>query len=764
MWARVKFIIGIVLIGFSQYNLFTLGPASYFSVNRLFSIPLLQEDRFSFGIPYAEDVFANVLLLLIGSLLLISAFKSCEAIPKEKDSTLLSGNFFRFSKDHLFLTRVFGFASSFYLIWQLYHQSKELCLIGLWVVNVLGFGYLVFRLDLQNRVFHGPGIRRSDALWLMGVFLLGLIVGLYRLQGLPNQFVGDEGSFWDMASEIASGTIHQPFFGSGVYSFPNASSIAQAVVLMIFGISLWSWRFSSLLAGLLTIFPLYLLARELFDRQVAVVSCVILITSEYFLAFSRLGYNSSQTLFPVTLALYFIVMGVKRHSLLYFYLGGCAVGLGFYTYTASRSAVLIVGVFMLTPLFQNRNAYKDIFKAIVILILGACIFATPLLVFSGVHDPGTLTSKLDENVFFQTNYAAEIYPQQDVLNDPGTILSSDGVFFFNPRIYAALLTRGLIRTLLNFHAAGLKIRHFISAPLAGFAGAAFFTIRLLISLTKFPERRNYLLLYWFAISILFLSTLNTNPPRPPHTVSVIPLIALWPGLGLVSIANGFSRLFLYNHKFHAILVATLTTGVAISGLYSYFVIMPTIYWPDREQIMSWAGLYAKNEKIIYIYDNPGQSMVVPYVMQFVRPSLSYIAIPPNELAAELNDRTVVFFPPAITVQVESVLKSIWPEIPSRQTFYSHEGAPILEGAANFHTDFRPEPGLAAYLADSYLRPGLWLILLVTVFLVFAMIFRASWLDQAPDWLRRAYFWVTGEPPEALLNDMNELLPAAELAA
>ncbi len=742
-----QFILGIALIGIFQYNLSTLAPLPSFTIGQpIFSSVQPMIDLSTVGIPDPITTLFNYLMLLAGCFLLVSALKGFDAVPNKQGAVLLSGNNPGVSKGHPILVTIFGFILVFYLLWQLYNQSKEPYLIGVWLVAIMIFGYLAAQADFHNGVFLGPHIRRSDLIWLAALFLLGLIIGMYRLQSLPGQFVGDEGSFWDLASKIASGTVRPLFFDNGVYSFPNLSSIAQATILMIFGVSVWSWRFSSLLAGLLTVIPLYLLARELFGRQVAVVSCLLMVTLEYFLAFSRLGYNNSQALFPVTLALYFVVMSIKRNSILYFYLAGCAAGLGFYTYSASRSGLVIIALVMLTFLLQNRQANKNIFQAMVVLSLGWFVFASPLLVFSSVHSPGSGTVKLEESVFFRTDFADPVYLREEIIKDPGTILSSDGVYFFNLSIYINLIMRGFIRTFLSFNvAAGLIREHFITAPLAGIAGAAFFTIGMFISLVQFRKLGHYLLLYWFAVNIILLSALNTAPPRHQHMVSVIPLIALWTSLGLVSTVNGLSHLYFHNHKLRLILATTLTIGVAITGLYSYFVKMPMLYRPDREQVMSWAALYAQDEKIIYVYTKPEESHLKPYVMQFIRRDFPYSAIPLTELATKLNGKTMVFFPPNVAHQVKLILQSNWPEIRVQRTFYNAEGNQILEGATNFYTDFGAPPGLAAYLNDSYLRPGLWLVVLVIIFLVFAIQFRPAWIEHSPGWVKRAYRWITSEP-------------------
>lgn len=747
---RHRFLVGLAIICVCQYFLSSLKPLPYASGELLFFLPSITSG-FKLDFPLMAEIFLDIpaavntlidyLLLLAGCFLVVSAFPLAGPLPDhgpEKPAETAS-----FSARRLVLLGSALLALNFILLWQLHNLSDAPGLVGIWLASVAGFIFIALRLDARHGVFNGPSIQRLDAVWLCVLFLFGLLVGMYRLQSLPNQLMPDEDSFWNMASGIASGAVHPGFFDYGVYTYPIASSFGQALVLQVFGISLWSWRFSSLLAGLLTIFPLYLLARELFNRQVAIVSCVVMVTTEYFLAFSRLGYNNSQALFPVTLALYFVAMGIRRGSLLYFCLAGCASGLGFYTYTAARSAVVIVALFMLTVLLQNRGAFRSSLKALAMLGLGCYLVASPLLVYGSVRNSESMSLKLKESLFFNTNFA--YYPHDEILSDPGTIVSADGNFFFNPRIYTALITRGLLRTFLSFNVSTMVKEHFISAPLAGLVGAAFFTLGLVISLAGYREWRHYLLLYWFGTNVLLLSTLDTFPPRHQHMVSVIPLLALWTALGLTTVLNGFLQTFPRIKPLALPLALLATSGLCLAGLYSYFVRMPEKYPPPADQVMAWTGLYANNENILAVAaDADPQKPDITWIND-PGSQVSFQTIPVTALAAQRDTRTIVFYPPELRTQVEDILRSAWPGTLASRTFYDRDGAIILLGAANTPTDFGPAPGLTAALRDSYARPGAWLILLVALALVFVWRFRGEWLERAPAPLLEAYAWLTREP-------------------
>ena len=87
-------------------------------------------------------------------------------------------------------------------------------------------------------------------------------------------------------------------------------------------------RLPSLLAGIVTLFLLFGMARRLFDRRVAWWSVAILATSARILWQARVGQIDMLLLALVTLAMYFFVRGWLEHRPGFFRLFFLAAGLG----------------------------------------------------------------------------------------------------------------------------------------------------------------------------------------------------------------------------------------------------------------------------------------------------------------------------------------------------------------------------------------------------------------------------------------------------
>jgi 4-amino-4-deoxy-L-arabinose transferase-like glycosyltransferase len=251
---------------------------------------------------------------------------------------------------------------------------------------------------------------------------IGIGIGAYALQDIPAVMVPDEGSFWENARAIALRQFQPAFFDSGVYTFPIASTIYQGWMMRLFGVNLWGWRFASVLAGVSALIPLYLLGKEWFGRRVAIASAILMLANPYFLSFARLGYNNSQALLPVTLAVYLWALGSRKGSYFYLWLAGLVAGLGFYTYSAAWIGVvtLCLGVVYLRVLRQI--SWKQTFAVFVDPARMGSGFGRVLLTPLPVMRRAGLTYKVLKPVFSAPSMPRAYFRDADLT----TIIESDG--------------------------------------------------------------------------------------------------------------------------------------------------------------------------------------------------------------------------------------------------------------------------------------------------------------------------------------------------
>jgi 4-amino-4-deoxy-L-arabinose transferase-like glycosyltransferase len=435
--------------------------------------------------------------------------------------------------------------------------------------------------------------------------------------------MGDEGTFFETAQAIATGAYQPSIFDLGVYSYPILSSFWQAWILKIFGIGLWGWRFASVLPAVLTVFPLYMLSRDLFGRGVGLVSSLVMIFSPYFLAFSRLGYNNSQSILVVVLCIWLVYMGNRKGSFLYSFLGGAISGLGFLTYTAGRLGLAIVGLYFVSLFLAKSLKTKRkqlMINAVLPFMVGLIIVAAPNIIYNQQKAPQISMNKMVEGLFFQAFYGRDFYREEELVAYNPLLKVDQHEFFYNPQIYAELIVRGIARSLLAFHHEDLVSEHFISDSLSGPYATIFYIFGAFLVFSRLRDRKFLLIAIWFASGLFFLSIISTYPPRHQHLVPVIPAMAIMIGLGVVAFSRQYAAILTSRHKTRQKLQFTMAVVIVIAigcvGLREFFVVMPNMYRPHLEQVMNWFGLHNSADiDYVYIHTEPVHDEWRPYLFR-----------------------------------------------------------------------------------------------------------------------------------------------------
>jgi 4-amino-4-deoxy-L-arabinose transferase-like glycosyltransferase len=177
-----------------------------------------------------------------------------------------------------------------------------------------------------------------EVLPLALIVLLAFAVRVYRLNDLPRFFV-DEVHFSNplthfyMAKDIE---LLLPF--SSVAAFPYIYPYMQWLFVDVIGRNLAGLRALSVMFGVLNIIAVYLLARELFNRRIALLSAALLAFFPPHIQFSRIGLNNIADPFFGVMALYFIARGLNRRETMRgnFAAAGAMIGLTQYFYEGGR--------------------------------------------------------------------------------------------------------------------------------------------------------------------------------------------------------------------------------------------------------------------------------------------------------------------------------------------------------------------------------------------------------------------------------------------
>ncbi len=724
----LSLLLGFLLVVFGQY---LMGQAEPVLASFSFTEPLNKIYRWD--VPNLDNTLAAMALFVVGGALFIRAARA--RLAPEEAPGLAEVNW----RDQLWINLralrellIIGGLVEAFLLWQLNAKQGGVLYPALWLI-VIGVALAACEWwDKRYGISLRPRLDRRDVFTILVLAAAAIVLGAYQLQNVPSLLMGDEGDFFKIARAIVTGEYKPSAFGFGVYSYPILSSYYQAGIMRLFGTTLWAWRFGSVVIAALAVIPLYALAREMFNRRVAVTAGVILIVMPYFLAYARLGYNNGQAIFPVALALYFLYAGFKRGSAFYLCAAGLAAGLGFYTYTAGRLAVLVSLFFFIYLFVARQQSWWKLTVLGLAFSTGFLSMAAPHLVYGNAVNPGLLRYKMLESLWINADYVLAYFPDTEHLNSVQPLEVEGNRLYLDGRIALHLFQRGLARTLLAFNNSGLVREHFIASPLAGPVTSVFYVLGLAALTAGWRERRFVLLGLWLALGLLTLSILNTFPPRQAHLVPVMPVVALLAAVGLVALTDFFtSRFSRIPTIYRPLPLAAGLLLIAYAGAQNYFSQMPRLYRPDLEAVMSWTALVAApDEKLVYLYGEPDEKELKPYVARVLRPEVNYQTLAVEELDFFTPDPAfsyAVFYRADLAGRVLPQLQTILPDSRPPFTFLDRESQPLGGAVMNGALALKRHAQIDASKTDAFTPLVWWMAGLVAAG---AILYGLAWLRHA----------------------------------
>lgn len=201
--------------------------------------------------------------------------------------------------------------------------------------------------------------KMKSRIFLFLIVILGLFIRLYSLDRIPSGFYWDEtAAGYDAYSILKTGhDFHGKFLPLAINRFDIdidtgiMYTYLSVIPIYLLGLSIFSVRLVAALAGTLTIISVYLLVKELLDRNTALLSAFLIAVSPHHLIFSRWAHQGILVPLFTTAGLLLIFKTFKKPSLII----PTAIlwGLSFYTYAIVK--VFIPLVFILIFLFYTRE-------------------------------------------------------------------------------------------------------------------------------------------------------------------------------------------------------------------------------------------------------------------------------------------------------------------------------------------------------------------------------------------------------------------------
>ncbi|MBI2861871.1 MAG: glycosyltransferase family 39 protein, partial [Chloroflexi bacterium] len=322
-----------------------------------------------------------------------------------------------------------------------------------------------------------------------------------------------------MAREVLEGKGFPIFFPAytgrePLYIYLSAGAMAA------FGEGIFAVRLNSVFLGILTLAVAFALSRAMFGTRVALYASAFLAVSLWHVIASRNGYRAvSQPLFEA-LALWFLWRGLQSQRRRDFLLGGAALGLVLYTYTAGRVFPAMLVLFFALQLLTNWRWARGQIRGMGLFLACGAVVAVPLALYFWVH-PADFFGRAGQVSVFNPAFS-----QGDPLDR---------------------LRQSVIETLGMFSQRGDPNWRFNlrDRPVFDPLSAAFFYFGLALCLvravrSKGLERAAYTLLpLWLLVMLIPAMLTAEDVPASQRAIGIIPAVYILPALGLAWLTQRF---------------------------------------------------------------------------------------------------------------------------------------------------------------------------------------------------------------------------------
>jgi 4-amino-4-deoxy-L-arabinose transferase-like glycosyltransferase len=380
------------------------------------------------------------------------------------------------------------------------------------------------------------------------IFLAGFAFRVVALNTHPYPWSGDEASIGMEARRMLLGE-NTDWFNTGWSGQPNVSFLPTLVNMLIFGENFFAIKMTSVVAGSLAIIALYLLAREWFGREIALIASGFLMAYPFHLHFSRIGVNNVVDSLMAPLVIWLIFRAVRTRSLPTYLLAGIATGLTFYTYVGTRLVLAMgIGSFVFI-MIRQKGFLKNNLLHLGTYLAALLVTLTPIVVFF-IKQPMLFMTRIGQEGIFLNGWLPH---QMEITGQ---------------NIWQILFDQ-FSRTVLVFVSQNATNFLNFDRPYLTVLGAIFFIIGLAIAFRHLFEPRYFILLAWFWSVLILGGFITLNPPASTRLVMTIPATALFIALGIWQIAKVLIHLKFKQSWVYSMIIA-LVVILAIQNLSFYF--------------------------------------------------------------------------------------------------------------------------------------------------------------------------------------------------
>lgn len=386
---------------------------------------------------------------------------------------------------------------------------------------------------------------------IVTILLTATFLRFFRLGSLPPGLHPDEAANGlDIISIIEKGKL------AAIY---DTNGPREALFIYLQGIFVWFGHFFHITAidytplalriapailGVLTVFGIYLLGKELYNKNVGLFAAAALAVSAWHIQFSRNGFRAIMAPLALIFLFYFFIKAYREGKAKYYALTGIVFALGFYTYLSFRMAPLVLGALLIFILIRDKKFLTTNRKKISIAAVAFLVVMLPMF----VH-------------FYQV--------PADILGRSSTSIFSQELNGGNP---IKTFFVGLEKTVLmfNFHGDENYRHNLGGTPMLDPVVGILFWIGVIITLCRLKKIEYFLLPMWAGALALPELLTAEGIPHALRIVGIIPVAFLCVGIAIDWILQKFKaeKYFLY-----VLMLLLIVSGYF--GYNKYFVDFPS---------------------------------------------------------------------------------------------------------------------------------------------------------------------------------------------
>lgn len=420
-------------------------------------------------------------------------------------------------------------------------------------------------------------IARWEVVALLALTLIALVVRVVLLEGIPQNFGGDEGEMGLMARHVLQGEMRDPFV-TGWLSHPMLWFFVQAAALRVFGDTVFGLRFLSVVIGTATIPALYSFVRLFYGRVVGFAAAMLLTFYHFHIHFSRLGVNNIADPLMALGAFAVFFSGCRTRSFFHFAVAGVLLGLAQHLYMGSRLSPLLLVVVLVHQVFLARREIVRLRWHLAVLVVGFLVAFGPLLRFFLLH-PSDFSARMAMVGIFQTSW----FQQQLAEGKSPLLILADqarmafGAFTYQPDRSAWY----------DPH-----------IPMLDSVSSILFVLGLVITIMRWRRPDAILLLAWLVGVAVFGGMLLINSPESPRYVTAVPVLCVLIAVALEQLGRIVQWAVPLKPRYGVVLGGVVVLGLALWNLNFYF----REYTPRRTY--GWLNTEVATELGKYLRDQP----------------------------------------------------------------------------------------------------------------------------------------------------------------